>query len=143
MEDNKVSLSYTYTQRYTINYYRKMVIALILQQCRISKISSSVMNILCTLLEQVITQCLRSVSLLGQGRKLPAITGFEYVLNQLSRNFMSTTPKDFAMQQYIDYLINHKRVNPAENISMLFGQRGNNSSVILILPTSNIEIIDS
>ena len=120
-----------------------MVIALILQQCRISKISSSVMNILCTLLEQVITQCLRSVSLLGQGCKLPAIIGFEYVLNQLSRNFMSTTPKDFAMQQYIDYLINHKRVNPAENISMLFGQRGNNSSVILILPTSNIEIIDS
>lgn len=141
MDDSKAALSYT--QRYTVNYYRKTVIALILQQCRISKISSSVMNILCTLLEQVITRCIRSVSTLGQGRNLPIITGFDYVLNQFSRTFMSTTPKDFALQQYIDFLINHKRVSPAENISMLFGQRGNHSPIILILPKSNSEIIDS
>lgn len=141
MEENKVALSYT--QRYTINYYRKMVIALILQQCRITKVSNSVMNVLCTLLEQVISHCFRTTSLLNTDRNLPHFSGFEYILSTLSRTFMSTTPRDFAFQQYIDYLINHKRVNSTENIPLLFGQRNSNSSTIIIIPKSNIEIIDS
>lgn len=141
MEDSKVALSYT--QRYTINYYRKMVIALILQQCRISKISSSVMNVLCTLFQQVLNHCFRSVSLVKNECRLPAFGGFEHILQRLSRSFMSTTPKDFVVQQYIDYLINHKRISSTENIPLLFGQRNSNSSALNILPKNNIEIIDS
>ena len=141
MEDSKVALSYT--QRYTINYYKKMVIALILQQCRISKVSNSVMNVLCTLLEQVMSHCIRTTFLNSSERRLPPISGLEYTLNRLSRSFMSTTPKDFVIQQYIDYLINHKRVNSSDNIPLLFGQRNSNSSSIVILPKTNIEIIDS
>ena len=141
MEDSKVALSYT--QRYTINYYRKMVIALILQQCRITKVSNSVMNVLCTLFEQVLSHCFRTVSLVSIDRNLPPFAGFEFILNRLSRAFMSTTPKDFAIQQYIDYLINHKRVNSTENIPLLFGQRNSNSSTIPILPKTNAEIFES
>ena len=136
MDDSRVALSYS--QRYAINYYRKMVIALILQQCRISKVSNSVMNVLCTLLEQVISHCIRTTFSNSSERNLPPISGFEYALNRLSCSFMSTTPKDFVIQQYIDYLINHKRINSTENLPLLFGQRGSNSSVI-----ANIEIIDS
>lgn len=141
MEDSKTALSYT--QRYTINYYRKMVIALILQQCRISKISNSVMTVLCTLLEQVLTQCFRAVSLVKNENNLPTFAGFEYILQRLSRSFMSTTPKDFTVQQYIDYLINHKRISSTENIPLLFGQRNSNSSALIILPKNNSEVIDS
>lgn len=141
MDDSKVALSYT--QRYTINYYRKMVIALILQQCRISKVSNSVMSVLCTLLEQVFSHCFRVVSTLNAKSLLPSIADFEYVLFRLARTFMSTTPNDFTIQQYIDYVINHKRISPPENIPLLFGQRNSNSSTIMILPTSNFEVIDS
>lgn len=141
MEDSKVALAYS--QRYTINYYRKMVIALILQQCRISKVSNSVMNVLCTLLEQVMSHCIRTTFSSSPERHLPPISGFEYTLNRLSRSFMSTTPKDFVIQQYIDYLINHKRINSTENIPLLFGQRSSSSSTIVILPKTNIEVIDS
>jgi hypothetical protein len=141
MDDGKVALSYT--QRYTINYYRKMVIALILQQCRIAKISSSVINVLCTLLEQVLTHCFSAVSLVKSECNLPAFGGFEHILHRLSQSFMSTTPKDFTIQQYIDYIINHKRVSATENIPLLFGQRNSNSSSLIILPKTNIEIIDS
>lgn len=141
MDDSKVALSYT--QRYTINYYRKMVIALILQQCRITKVSSSVMNVLCTLLEQVLTHCFTVVSLVKNECNLPVFGGFEYILYRLSQSFMSTTPRDFTIQQYIDYIINHKRVSSNENIPLLFGQRNPNSSILTILPKTNIEVIDS
>lgn len=141
MEDSKVALSYT--QRYTINYYRKMVIALILQQCRISKVSNSVMNVLSTLLEQTISHCIRTAFLNRSARHLLSASAFEYNLNWLSRSLMSTTPKDFVIQQYIDYLINQKRVNSIENVPLLFGQRNSNSSAIIILPKQNAEIIDS
>ena len=141
MDDSKVALSYT--QRYTINYHEKMVVALILQQCRISKVSNSVMNVLCTHLEQVMSHCIRTTFISSSARHLPQISGFEYTLNRLSRAYMSTTPKDFVVQQYIDYLINHKRVNSTENIPLIFGQRNSNSSAIVILPKTNIEIIDS
>lgn len=142
MDDSKVALSYT--QRYTINYYRKMVIALILQQCRISKISSSIMNVLCTLLEQVFTHCFRAVSLVKNECNLPAFGGLEYILQRLSESFMSTTPRDFIIQQYIDYVINHKRVSSTENIPLLFGQRNSSSSAsLIILPKTNIEVFDS
>ena len=141
MDESKVALSYT--QRYTINYYRKMVIALILQQCRITKISSSVMNVLCTLLEQVLTHCCSAVSLVKNECNLPPFGGLEYILQRLSQSFMSTTPRDFTIQQYIDYVINHKRVSSTESIPLLFGQRNSNSSSLIILPKTNIEVIDS
>lgn len=141
MDDSKVALSYT--QRYTINYYRKMVIALILNQCRITKVSNSVMNVLCTLLEQVFSQCFRVVSRLSTKPLLPSISDFEYLISRLAHTFMSTTPKDFFIQQYIDYVINHKRISPPDNIPLLFGQRNSNSSTIMILPVSNFEVIDS
>jgi len=51
---------------------------------------------------------------------------------------MSTTPKDFAIQQYIDYILNHKRINPTDSASILFGQKSTS-----ILPKANIEIVDS
>lgn len=141
MDDGKVALSYT--QRYTINYYRKMVVALILQQCRITKVSNSVMNVLCTLLERVLSHCFHTALLLNDDRNLPSFTGFDYILSKLSHTFMSTTPKDFVIQQYIDYLINHKRICSTDNIPLLFGQRNSHSTTIAIIPKSNIEIIDS
>lgn len=120
-----------------------MVIALILQQCRISKISSSVMTVLCTLLEQVLTHCFSAVSLVKNDCNLPTFGGFEHILHRLSQSFMSTTPRDFTIQQYIDYLINHKRISSTENIPLLFGQRNSNSSALIILPRTNVEVIDS
>lgn len=101
------------------------------------------MNVLCTLLEQVLSVCFRTVAQTSSDRNLPPFIGFEYILNRLSRTFMSTTPKDFTIQQYIDYLINHKRVNSIENIPLLFGQRNSNSSAISIIPKTNIELVDS
>jgi hypothetical protein len=137
MEDSKVALSYT--QRYSINHYRKIVVALILQQCRISKISTSVINVLCTLLEQVLSHCLHTITSLDRERRIPCVTGLNNILDKLCQTFMSTTPRDFAIQQYIDYVLNHKRVNSADTVSILFGQKYINS----IIPKGNIEIVDS
>lgn len=140
MED-KLALSYT--PRYTLIFYRKMVVSLILQQFRIGKISSTALNVLCSLLEQVLTCCFNVLGQLSKNRNLPVSLLFEALLNTLSRKFMSTTPVDFHTQQYMDYLISLERAGRSENIPALFGQRSSARGTQAILPWADVEIIDS
>lgn len=141
MDESKTALSYT--QRYTLNYYRKMVIALILQQCRVTKISSSVMNVLCNLLDQVLSCCYRTFSNTTCDAGFFSVQQLDHLLSRLSKFFMSTTPRDFVIQQYIDYLLNHRRISVSDNLPLLFGHRNTNSSAIVIIPSSSSEVIDS
>lgn len=148
MDESKVAIAYS--QRYTINYYRRMVVTLILQQCRVTKVSNSVLTVLCNIFDQTISHCLHTISLHPPERNIPVFSGFECILIKLSKSFMSTTPTDFVLQQYIDYLISHNRINSSEYLASFFGQRhansnsnnSNNSNAVTIFPRANIEVIE-
>ncbi len=140
MED-KLVLSYT--PRYTLIYYRKVVISLLLQQCRVGKISTSALNVMSSLIEQVLTCCFNTLGQLKRNRSLPDSLLFGVLLKALSRKFMSTSPLDFHNQQYIDYLLSLKRAGQSENIPALFGQRSSARGTQALLPWADIEVIDS
>ena len=142
-ESRQQQLALAYTPRYTLIYYRKMVISLLLQQCRVGKISSGALGIMCSLLEQVLTSCFATLGRLKRNRSLPDSLLVEALLKELTRKFMSTTPTDFHLQQYIDYIISNNRAGPAENVPALFGQRSAGRGTQSLLPWADLEVIDS
>lgn len=146
MEDSSLSLptnnskiAIAYGNRYAVNYYRKAVIGLILQQCRISKVSSAALNSLSSLLELVIIHAWKIILRARQPHsQLLLHSNAAYLLRNLSRAFMSTTPVDFTLQQYIDYLLNHNRITNPETLAALFGGSRHRPPPLLPVPNSEI-----
>jgi hypothetical protein len=120
-----------------------MVISLLLQQCRVGKISTSALNVMCGLLEKVLSCCFNTLGQLKRNRSLPDSLLFEVLLRVVGRKFMSTTPSDFHTQQYIDYMISLERAGQSENIPALFGQRSSARGTQALLPWADIEVIES